>query len=235
MMNKERNVNDFDLLAAALAAAQGEFTNPTKDRVNPHFKNRYATLDSMQTATRPILARHGLSIVQLPTLAPALITRLMHSSGQYIESETPIAANLKPQEYGSALTYMRRYSYAAMLNITADEDDDAEAASTAKPARAQAARQANPGPVEVNPPGDSARGLALGWVEEFRAKYAVALTIEVVDSITADTNAIRGKATQSAKDRLKAYWPDLHTLLDKARLDAEERAMDAQQEAGRTA
>jgi len=227
----ERNVNDFDLLAAALAAAQGEFTNPTKDRVNPHFKNRYATLDSMQTATRPILAKHGLSIVQLPTSAPSLITRLMHSSGQYIESETPIGANLKPQEYGSALTYMRRYSYAAMLNITADEDDDAEAASTAKPQRAQPARQAEP----ANPAAgtSSGRDLATDWVEQQRALYATTMSIEGVDAITA-----KHTASDKAKDslaRLKRNWPDLHTLLDKARLDAEERAMDAQQESERSA
>ena len=77
-------MTDLAELAKALAAAQGEFTNPPKDRTNPHFRNKYATLDSMQTATRPILAKHGLSIVHLPTVTPSLITRLMHVSGQYV-------------------------------------------------------------------------------------------------------------------------------------------------------
>lgn len=222
-------MSDLAELAKALAAAQGEFTNPTKDRTNPHFRNKYATLDSMQTATRPILARHGLAIVQLPTATPSLITRLMHTSGQYVESETPIAANLKPQEYGSALTYMRRYSYAAILNITADEDDDAEAASTAKPQRAQAARQQQ----EPAPGTSSGRDLATDWVEQQRTLYADALTIEAVDTITA-----KHTASDKAKDslaRLKKNWPDLFTLLEKARLDAEERVIDAAQAEGQPA
>jgi hypothetical protein len=217
-------MNDITELAKALAAAQGEFTNPTKDRTNPHFRNKYATLDSMQTATRPILAKHGLSVVQMPTTAPSLITRLMHASGQYVESETPMPGSLKPQEYGSALTYMRRYSYAAILNITADEDDDAEAASTAKPSRAQAARQE---PVAPAPGTSSGRDLATDWVEQQRALYAAALTIDAVDAITAKHTA--NEKAQASLERMKKNWPDLFTLLEKARLDAEERVIDLAQ------
>lgn len=221
-------MNDLTELAKALAAAQGEFTNPTKDRTNPHFKNKYATLDSMQTATRTILAKHGLSIVQLPTMTPSLITRLMHSSGQFIESETPIASNLKPQEYGSALTYMRRYAYAAILNITADEDDDAEAASTAKPQRAARQEPANPAPGT-----SSGRDIATDWVEQQRALYAAAPTIEAVDAITAKHTA--SDKAQASLDRMKKNWEDLFTLLQKARLDAEERVIDAAQAEGQPA
>jgi hypothetical protein len=211
-------------LAAALARAQGEFENPTKDRTNPHFRNKYATLDSMQTATRPILAKHGLSVVQLPTPAPSLITRLMHSSGQSVQSETPMPASLKPQEYGSALTYMRRYAYAAILNITADEDDDAEAASTAKPSRAAAAKME---PAAPAPGTSSGRDLATDWVQQQRSLYADALTIDAVDAITAKHTA--NEKAVSSLDRLKRNWPDLWTLLEKARLDAEERVIDAAQ------
>lgn len=218
-------MTDITELAKALAAAQGEFTNPTKDRTNPHFRNKYATLDSMQTATRPILAKHGLAIVQLPTVTPSLITRLMHSSGQYVESETPITANLKPQEYGSALTYMRRYSYAAILNITADEDDDAEGAQSAKAPRAQAAKQE--APREPAPGTSSGRDIATDWVEQQRALYADALTIDAVDAITAKRSASEKAVT--SLERLKKNWPDLFTLLEKARLDAEERVIDAAQ------
>jgi hypothetical protein len=215
-------------LAAALARAQGEFENPTKDRTNPHFRNKYATLDSMQTATRPILAKHGLSVVQLPTPAPSLITRLMHSSGQSVQSETPMPASLKPQEYGSALTYMRRYAYAAILNITADEDDDAEAASTAKPSRAAAAKME---PAAPAPGTSSGRDLATDWVDEIVAQYAAATTIEAVDALSEQANKVGGGHKSSRVDRLQTSYPDLHSRYMRARLEAEERVMPAMENA----
>lgn len=213
-------MNEIADLAKALAAAQGEFKNPVKDRVNPHFKNKYATLDALQSETRPILAKHGLAVVQLPTTAPSLITRLMHSSGQFVESETPLPTNLPPQQFGSALTYMRRYSYAAILNITADEDDDAEAGSKApKPVKQEAAAAAGT---------TSGRELAQGWVEEMEHKYRACTTMEDVDALTEQANAASfnkktGAQEKSRVDRLKEKYPDLHSRYLKARLDAEER------------
>jgi hypothetical protein len=120
-------------LAAALSKAQGIFKNPAKDRENPYFKSRYATLDAMQTATRNALAENGLSVVQLPQPADngtwELHTVLLHSSGQSIRSRLPLFSFPKgPQAAGSEITYMRRYAYAAILNIAADEDDDGNGA-----------------------------------------------------------------------------------------------------------
>jgi hypothetical protein len=118
----------IDKLAEALSAAQGAFINPPKDRENPYFKSRYATLDSMQTATRAALAANGLSVTQGGEKLGdgwALKTTLHHSSGTSISSWFPLLAFPKgPQAAGSEITYMRRYAYAAILNITADEDDD---------------------------------------------------------------------------------------------------------------
>lgn len=124
-----------DKLVAALAVAQGKFLNPHKDRENPHYKNKYATLDALIDATRPHLAAEGLAITQqqLPGGRPdsvALSTKLRHTSGQWIESVVPLfTAGKGAQVFGSEMTYMRRYCYAALLSITADEDDDAAAAS----------------------------------------------------------------------------------------------------------
>jgi hypothetical protein len=124
-----------DKLAEALSAAQGVFINPPKDRENPYFKSRYATLDSMQTATRAALAANGLSVTQGGEKAGdgwTLKTTLHHSSGASISSWFPLLAFPKgPQAAGSEITYMRRYAYAAILNITADEDDDANSAAIA--------------------------------------------------------------------------------------------------------
>jgi len=74
-------------LAEALAKAQGEIKSVSKDRTNPHFKNRYATLDAIMDAIRAPLATQGLSIVQgasESTQGFTVETYLLHASGEYI-------------------------------------------------------------------------------------------------------------------------------------------------------
>lgn len=126
----------IDKLAEALALAQGSFKNPTKDCENPYFHSRYASLDALQEATREGLSKNGLCVTQVgrPGVNGAweLHTMLLHSSGQFVTSAFPLTAFPKgSQAVGSEITYMRRYAYAAMLNITADQDDDANGAERA--------------------------------------------------------------------------------------------------------
>jgi hypothetical protein len=84
-------------------------------------------------ACRDALAANELSVLQLPTAAEpgycGLETILLHVSGEFVSStaQIPLGKN-EPQGYGSALTYLRRYSLAALLGIVADDDDDASAA-----------------------------------------------------------------------------------------------------------
>jgi len=126
----------IDQLAAALAIAQGEISNAKMDAVNPHFRSKYATLASIIDTAKPALAKNGLAVSQVPTIAGTLegsfvlVTMLTHKGGQYICSEYPINPDKQtPQGVGSAITYARRYALAAMLGIAADEDDDGNAAS----------------------------------------------------------------------------------------------------------
>lgn len=119
-------------LACALSKAQGEMRAASKDGLNPHRKSKYATLDSIWDACREPLSKNGLSISQLISQegeSVSLVTMLMHSSGQWIQSTIPVTAGkVGPQEIGAALTYMRRYSLAAIAGVTVDEDDDGEEA-----------------------------------------------------------------------------------------------------------
>lgn len=119
-------------LATALAKAQAEMKNATLNKVNPHFKSKYADLAEIIDTTREVLAKNGLSIVQMVKVKDygvVLETTLLHSSGQAMSGEYPLPATTdKPQVLGSALTYARRYSHAAICNIAAEEDDDANAA-----------------------------------------------------------------------------------------------------------
>jgi hypothetical protein len=154
-----RTSETFNELAAALAKAQGAIENAEKDRENIFLKNRYMTLTAVWDAIRKPLSDNGLSIVQVTEAddgAVMLLTRLMHSSGQYIEATYPvIGSDAKgvnaAQAAGSALTYARRYSLTSMIGVVADEDDDGASATgkqqpkvQTKPAPAQQPKPAAP-------------------------------------------------------------------------------------------
>lgn len=120
-------------LAKALAKAQSELQDAKKDSVNPHFKNRYASLGSVRSAVTAILAKNGLAPLQ--TFEPhgesgvCVVTWLLHESGQWLRSRLYLPVSKKDaQGFGSAISYGRRYSLAAITGISADDDDDGAAA-----------------------------------------------------------------------------------------------------------
>jgi hypothetical protein len=120
-------------LATAMAKAQAEIKAALKDSKNPHFKSSYADLTSVWDACRTALTKNGLSVVQIPGFDASdvwLETMILHSSGESLSGRYPLRPSQQtPQGYGSALTYARRYSLAAMVGVVADEDDDGNAAS----------------------------------------------------------------------------------------------------------
>ncbi len=132
---------EINELAAALAKAQGEMKNPLKDSNNPFFKSKYADLAANIDAAKPALAKHGIACVQNAYNvdgAIAVTTRLIHASGQWIETE-PLYATPKdttPQAVGTCVSYMRRYQFGPAVGL-AGEDDDGNASSGAKPAASQ--------------------------------------------------------------------------------------------------
>lgn len=121
----------IDLLAQAICEAQKEMPSVKKDSENPFFKSRYAELSTVIETCKPILNKHGLSIVQLPDTMgehSSVCTVLMHKSGQFIAGDLLLNAKANdPQAQGSAITYARRYSYMGAAGVAA-EDDDAESA-----------------------------------------------------------------------------------------------------------
>jgi hypothetical protein len=119
-------------ISTALAKAQGEISNPSKEAENPHFRSHYADLSAGINAVREGLSTNGIGFVQATRLDGDVLmldTRLTHASGQWIESEFPVCRfPMKPQEVGSAMTYARRYALFAIIGI-AGEDDDGNAAN----------------------------------------------------------------------------------------------------------
>lgn len=91
----------------------------------------YAKVEHIVEYVNPILSKYGLSIKQLPGNNEygddVLITRLSHSSGQWVESRVMMkhdrnqSQNLN-QQYGGSITYMRRYALLAILGIGAIDD-----------------------------------------------------------------------------------------------------------------
>jgi hypothetical protein len=131
-------------LAAAMAAAQGEMGAAVKGSSNPFFKSKYASLGDVIEAVKAPFAAHGLSYVQFPVSGEGsvgLATRLMHSSGEWLEQSFFIPlAKMDAQAAGSAITYARRYALQSIAGIPS-EDDDGNAASVKQPHPSHPSRQ----------------------------------------------------------------------------------------------
>ena len=126
-------------LTLALSIVQGKLTYAKKDSANPFFKSKYADLESVWDACRSLLADNGLAILQFPGIyseldkSMSLTTIISHKSGEWISQEMSVPVT-KPdsQGCGSCLSYMRRYSLAAVVGVV-QADDDGNAASSPKP------------------------------------------------------------------------------------------------------
>ena len=147
-MNKSESILK---LATALVKVQPNIPRVPFDSVNPHFKSKYASLGANIETCKGPLAKEGISLIQNITsevihlspevlrervdLAPVLImvgveSILMHESGEWISGEVsiPLGNGRTPvQEAGSIISYLRRYSLTALLNMYGDEDNDGNA------------------------------------------------------------------------------------------------------------
>jgi hypothetical protein len=127
-MNKSESIA---ALSAALAKAQAEMSNASKTSENPHFKSKYADLAEVLNTVRPVMAKHGIAIIQMPSFVSGVAsveTLMTHSSGEWISNicSAPVSKQ-DAQGVGSAITYLRRYSLAAFAGV-AQEDDDGNSA-----------------------------------------------------------------------------------------------------------
>lgn len=130
-------------LAKALAKAQMEMGKAIKESTNPAFRSKYADLGNVMDACLPALNKYGIAVIQ-PFVTDdingkAVKTVLIHEGGETLECAVPLIIGKNDmQGLGSAITYARRYGLMAMAGI-APEDDDGNAAVSAKPNVQQAA------------------------------------------------------------------------------------------------
>lgn len=130
----------YSKLATALAKAQSVMGGAKKDKKNPFFKSSYADLSSVFDVLREPFAANGLSVTQLMDVLESgrsvMITRLMHLSGEFLESKVMLTDIPDPQKLGAYMTYMRRYCLMAIAGIPAEDDDGNIASAAVKAAAA---------------------------------------------------------------------------------------------------
>ena len=116
-------------LSESLCKAQKNFKTALKKCTNPYFKSKYADYSEILHCVKSALNNEGISILQ-PIKEDFVETILLHESGEWISSLTKIyCISNKPQDYGSAITYARRYGLSSILSIDSDDDDDGNSAN----------------------------------------------------------------------------------------------------------
>jgi len=143
-MNKSDSIKE---LASALAKAQADMLPAKLNETNPFLKSKYASLGAVIEASRPALAKHGLSVAQFPFNDGDTIgvrTVLMHESGEYMEDMLALPVGDEKgksvaQVAGSVITYLRRYALSSVLGIYAGEDDDGSVETPAPKKKAPSA------------------------------------------------------------------------------------------------
>ena len=138
----QRSSPSIASLAAALAKAQSELTNPEKSltatiraegRGGTEQTFRYAPLSSGLDIVRKTLGQHEIATVQTTAIDQSagivnLTTMLAHASGEWIASDWPVCAISEtqvPHRMGAALTYARRYALFTLVGIAGEDDLDA--------------------------------------------------------------------------------------------------------------
>ena len=117
-------------LNKALIKALSETKDIVADSTNPFHKNKYASLSQHLNTLKPIFAKHGLGILQLPigdTDVVGVRTIIIHADGGSVRADAlvPAEKGISGQNAGSLYSYLRRYALASVAGV-ATEDDDAE-------------------------------------------------------------------------------------------------------------
>lgn len=133
-MDKTENIIE---IAKALVKAQAAITHAVKDSVNPFHKNKYADMAAVIEAVKKPLNDNGISFLQAVNMtetSPMVETILLHESGQYLMTKTPIYCQKPndPQALGTGITYSKRYALQALLGLPSEDDDGNSASQVGK-------------------------------------------------------------------------------------------------------
>lgn len=139
VQNREAEVAfnaDFALLQADLP----EIDKDGKIKVGTEVRSKYARLEDINEAIKPVLRQHGFAIsfrVNTEGSKIEVVAVLSHRRGHSISTSMVLPADSSGsknavQTLGSSISYGRRYTLCSLLNISAHgEDDNGEAACKA--------------------------------------------------------------------------------------------------------
>ena len=205
-----------DNLINALVKAYSEITSAEFDKVNPHFKSKYASLESVIKAVKPSLVKNGILYRQVSkyTENGICIETIFHGHG----AELPTGEIFLPvdkrtaQGFGSALTYARRYSLSLACGIGSEEDDDGNQAEkeVGKKSVPKKTPVKKAEPVKEEAPVKEQvkdEEWAKSFVENFVQLLIVCKTVEDISSLykaNGDINILKEKFPEE-KTRLDAF------------------------------
>lgn len=203
-MNHSEQLNE---LFSALAKAQGEMPMALMTGYNPHFRSNFADMPDLVRASRPALAKYGLSVSQVDWVDDNgkcfLKTILGHSSGQWVESIMAITPSKNDvQGIMSYRSYVKRYAYASIVGVVASDepDDDGNAAVE------------EPRTVMVEKP---------AYVEKVIKEQLDQLEEELKDDLDIAKRVMDGLKIQSLKDMPKnVFLPTLNRIRELKRLQS---------------
>lgn len=230
-----RSSDSIRHIAKALAAAQRDLQNPQARHegqirrelpsglalIEPY---RFASLGDGLALIRPVLGRHGLSLIQATRLDSQvglviLETRIIHESGEWILADYPVAGLPQggasdPRELGAALTYARRQSLFSLIGIAPQNDTDGRAHPEILPNASSPAAISDdrPGPLA---PENTALCRGEGWVEEGARACPGATRADAGPILTRPTPQEMGR---SPGDMMRVLAGELEALSSPAEL-----------------
>jgi len=220
-------------LINALIEAYSDITSAEFDKVNPHFKSKYASLESVIKAVKPSLLKHGILYRQVSkyTENGICIETIFHGHGEELgtgEIFLPVDKRTA-QGFGSALTYARRYSLSLACGIGSEEDDDgnqAEKEVGKKPVPKKDPEPKKEEPVKEEPKQEDDFDYNEAWANAFVDGFLKVVTI-------AETpEEVKGQYKANAEQIkvLKDKFPDQKKRLDDLSLQYVENLKESSKE-----
>lgn len=215
-------------LIGALIKAYSDITSAEFDKVNPHFKSKYASLESVIKAVKPSLLKHGILYRQVSkyTENGICIETIFHGHGEELgtgEIFLPVDKRTA-QGFGSALTYARRYSLSLACGIGSEEDDDGNQAE--KEVGKKPVPKKDPEPVKEEPKQEDDFDYNEAWANAFVDGFLKVVTI-------AETpEEVKGQYKANAEQIkvLKDKFPDQKKRLDDLSLQYVENLKESSEE-----
>lgn len=206
-------MNDQTKIAAAhknvfcaIAASQLEFGTVTKGATNPAFKSKYANLADVAGVVIPVLARHGVCVIQylVGDDLGAMRTEFVHGDSETrVSCDVPLLVDRQNmQGMKSATTYAKRIGLESLSGVAPEDDDGNAAAQAAAPRQQRQQRQDPPKPQQPAVDADAVDH-ALSAIEATDTLDALKA---IWSGLPQDTRTI--KAVKEAKDRRKSVLMD---------------------------